>query len=147
MKPSKVSFADFLEKLEKKHLTFEAAGIIPRAKDTGRYLFAKRSNGVKMPGTWAGFGGEVDPGETPDKAARRELREESAYYGRVRPRLVYVHDNKKGFKYYNFIGEVDEEFEPDLNWENLDYEWVEPGAWPKPLHPGIIDMLNHVDLD
>ncbi|MDJ0684399.1 MAG: 8-oxo-dGTP diphosphatase MutT [Alphaproteobacteria bacterium] len=42
----------------------------------GRVLIAKRPEGKKMAGLWEFPGGKVDPGETPEHALIRELREE-----------------------------------------------------------------------
>ena len=39
--------------------------------------------------------------------------------------------------YHNFLAIIDNEFEPDLNWETQGYEWVDFGDWPSPLHPGL----------
>ncbi|EKE68898.1 8-oxo-dGTP diphosphatase MutT [Oceanibaculum indicum] len=42
----------------------------------GRVLIAKRPEGKKMAGLWEFPGGKVEPGETPEAALVRELREE-----------------------------------------------------------------------
>jgi 8-oxo-dGTP diphosphatase len=42
----------------------------------GRVLLARRPEGKKMAGLWEFPGGKVDPGETPESALIRELREE-----------------------------------------------------------------------
>jgi 8-oxo-dGTP diphosphatase len=42
----------------------------------GRVLLAQRPEGKKMAGLWEFPGGKVDPGETPEAALIRELREE-----------------------------------------------------------------------
>lgn len=42
----------------------------------GRVLIAKRPPGKKMAGLWEFPGGKVDPGETPENALIRELKEE-----------------------------------------------------------------------
>lgn len=42
----------------------------------GRVLLAKRPPGKKMAGLWEFPGGKVDPGETPEHALIRELKEE-----------------------------------------------------------------------
>ncbi len=50
-----------------------AAALIDR---DGRVLLAKRPVGKPMAGLWEFPGGKVDPGETPEYALMRELREE-----------------------------------------------------------------------
>ncbi|MGC9535696.1 (deoxy)nucleoside triphosphate pyrophosphohydrolase [Streptomyces sp. UG1] len=44
--------------------------------DSGRLLAARRSAPVELAGRWELPGGKVEPGETPDAALVRELREE-----------------------------------------------------------------------
>jgi len=47
----------------------------------GRWLIQLRDDvpGIVAPGCWGLFGGHLDPGEQPEPALRRELREEIAY--------------------------------------------------------------------
>jgi 8-oxo-dGTP diphosphatase len=50
-----------------------AAGILVRG---GRVLLARRPEGKHLAGLWEFPGGKVEPGESPDAALVRELREE-----------------------------------------------------------------------
>jgi 8-oxo-dGTP diphosphatase len=50
------------------------AGVIQDAR--GRILLARRTRGRDLAGLWEFPGGKVDPGETPEQALIRELREE-----------------------------------------------------------------------
>ena len=43
---------------------------------TGKILLARRPEGKKMAGMWEFPGGKMEPGETPEAALVRELREE-----------------------------------------------------------------------
>lgn len=55
-----------------------AAGISPFAIWNGKayLLLGQRSKNVQEPGTWAGFGGAIEEGESAWKAANREMSEE-----------------------------------------------------------------------
>lgn len=55
-------------------LTHVVAGVIRDAR--GRILLARRTEGRDLCGLWEFPGGKVEPGETPDAALARELREE-----------------------------------------------------------------------
>ena len=122
------------------------AGCLFYAKNTKRYLIAHRSDEVEQPGTWGTWGGAIDSGESPEVAVRREAREEAGYKGKVELVPLWVFKHKSGFQYHNFLAVVEDEFEPKLNWESQGYEWVKGGAWPSPLHPGMIELLDHEDL-
>jgi 8-oxo-dGTP pyrophosphatase MutT (NUDIX family) len=122
----------------------KAAGCLIVAKSTGRFCVNHRSQGVNVPNTWGTWGGEMDPGEDARTAAKREMAEETEYSGPVEMIPLYVFkDPAKGYTYYNFLAVVDEEFEPELNWESQGFRWVEYGDWPNPLHPGLKALLSN----
>jgi 8-oxo-dGTP pyrophosphatase MutT (NUDIX family) len=103
-----------------------AAGVIPIAQDTKRILLNLRSKFVNEPLTFGIWGGKLDSGERDLKeAAIREFREETHYKGPIR--LIKAHLFKtpnNSFQYQNFIGIVNKEFTPHLDWESEGFEWV-----------------------
>lgn len=64
------------------------AGVITDAR--GRILLARRTEGRDLAGLWEFPGGKVDPGETPEQALVRELREELAIEARLGDRIIEV---------------------------------------------------------
>ncbi len=64
------------------------AGVISDAR--GRILLARRTAGRDLAGLWEFPGGKVDPGETPEQALVRELREELDIEARVGAPVIAV---------------------------------------------------------
>jgi len=119
----------------------QGAGCLFFARDTRRFLIAKRSRYVNEPGTWGVWGGAIENDEDPKDAAQREAFEECGYRGNMKLFLLDIYKNGS-FKYYNYLAVVDNEFTPRLQWETDDYEWTEFGKWPTPLHFGLKHLLN-----
>lgn len=122
----------------------QGAGVLIQAKDSGRILFAYRSEFVNEPHTWGVWGGAIDGKESPLAAVRREIREETGYSGQISFKPLYVF-TKGSFKFTTFLGEVPTEFVPKLDWETEDYRWVTPGDWPDPLHFGVKELLPQLE--
>jgi 8-oxo-dGTP pyrophosphatase MutT (NUDIX family) len=124
------------------------AGILVVACDTGRILMLKRSEQVNEPGTWGFPGGKIDPRENARTAASRELGEETGYDGPLivsaEPIFVFEEPN---FKFMTYMGRVEEEFDPWLNWESDDAKWVQLGRWPRPLHFGVKALVAAADVE
>ena len=121
----------------------KGAGVILR-EPGGRVLFLLRGQDGDHPNTWCWPGGTVEPGETPEATARRELAEETGYEhtGPLAPL-----DNRDGF--VTFFGTVDAEFEPTLNDEHSDAHWTEPtdlrligGPEGRYMHPGVLATIE-----
>lgn len=64
------------------------AGVIADAR--GRILLARRTAGRDLAGLWEFPGGKVDPGETPEQALVRELREELGIEARIGAPVIAV---------------------------------------------------------
>jgi 8-oxo-dGTP pyrophosphatase MutT (NUDIX family) len=102
------------------------AGILPIARTTGRLLIAHRSGDVAEPYTWGVWGGKVDDEEVMDLEgeAKREFQEETGYSGSIKMYPAYVYRSQGGFEYHNFVGVIDDEFQPRYNWETQGHRWV-----------------------
>lgn len=120
------------------------AGVIFRAKDSGRVLLAFRSEFVNEPHTWGVWGGAIEAGEAPAVAVRREVAEECGYHGPLNMKVLYVF-TKDQFKFTTFLADVPTEFVPRLDWETEDYQWCTPGDWPNPLHFGIKALKSQLE--
>jgi len=133
--------------LERDYYGDEASGVIPFCIETKRFLISLRStevmdsNGVNYYGI---FGGKNDDDDSsPEDVCIRELEEETKYNGNIKLIPLFIFKDKK-FKYYNFLGLVPNEFEPNLNWENEDAKWVTFDEMMniKPKHFGLQGLLN-----
>jgi hypothetical protein len=88
------------------------------------------------------WGGKIDDeSETPKQAAMREVREEAGFRD-DRYSIKHLHQFKDGeFIFDTFLVEVDEEFEPKLDWETQDFGWFEKSKFPSNLHFGLKPLL------
>ena len=123
-----------------------AGGALIYCTTTKRFLILKRSQYVLEPNTWGIISGKMDDDETSiEKAVIREVKEETNYDIKdLYPSYVF----KKGsFTFYNYIAFVDREFNPKLNWENVDYRWVKLKDFPENLHFGLKLLIENEDLE
>lgn len=121
------------------------AGILPISKSTKRILISYRSKYVNEPNTWGIWGGKIDDNENIKETVIREFTEETNYHGNIDMIDAYVFKSQNNtFTFYNFIGIIDEEFVPELDWETEDYKWVtfEELLNIEPKHFGLIHLLN-----
>lgn len=128
------------------------AGTLLISRKTKRILIGLRSKYVNEPHTWSNFGGQLDDMITndPKQGCLTELEEETGYTGKIELIDAYIFekkddDGKNIFTYYNYIGIVDDEFEPILNWENSDYKWVTFDELLKvsPKHFGLEGLMEN----
>lgn len=94
------------------------------------FLLGKRGPECNNPGQWGFFGGNVDPGETPQEAAVREFYEEVGIniHGSMLVPLFSqnVATRKGNIKPCSWFG-LDADkllFQPKLTEEVVDYEWL-----------------------
>ena len=134
----------------------EASGILPICTTTGKILIGLRNHWVNEPYTWGIFGGaiglahggEEEEALSPEDNARKEMLEEIGYDGDMEIIESYIFQ-KENFKYYNFIGLVDTEFETDLEYDGeeeiIETKWLsldELLAHPD-LHFGVKSLINN----
>lgn len=122
-----------------------AAGILFITPDD-RVLLIRRVGGEHA-GTWAFPGGWLEPGETPEQAARRECEEEVglAFKDDLAP---WTRKITPTCDFTCFIARTDE-FQPVLKMDECDsYTWVDrKAALELNLHPGDVISLRRFDLD
>lgn len=134
-----------------------ASGILPICKETKRIGLAWRSSEVNQGDCWGTLGGAIQRGKSPAESAQSELQEETGYHGGIKMHPAFVFSSGS-FKYFNFIGEVDEEFElhpePGFGWETDHLTWItleeleadienNPGDY----HSGVVALFtNSYDL-
>ncbi|RFT16095.1 MAG: Mutator mutT protein (7,8-dihydro-8-oxoguanine-triphosphatase) [Candidatus Saccharicenans subterraneus] len=94
-------------------------------KKAGRVLLAERNDGISPTG-WEFPGGKVEPGETPEQALAREIREEMGVDISVIRFLEAVHlPGAPGSRLMAFEARLESE-EISLT-SHRRYAWVEPG--------------------
>jgi 8-oxo-dGTP pyrophosphatase MutT (NUDIX family) len=123
-----------------------AGGVLPICVKTKRVLLPYRSIYVNEGNTYGLWGGKLDDDENIEETVRREFLEETRNDIDMDLIPAYVFKTE-GFQYHNFIGIVDEEFEPRLNWETESYKWVSYDELMniQPKHFGLEKLLNDTD--
>lgn len=117
-----------------------AAGVIFR--DGDNILLMLRNDGTG----WAFPGGTIEPGETPEEAARREVYEECelTYLGDLKLERVQSFGD---VRFATFVADY-HGFAPRLNDEHTRYMWVTvPDALRMRLHPGVRETLESFVVD
>lgn len=122
-----------------------AAGCILLSQKTGRLMIGLRSEKVLEPGTWGTWGGAIEEGSNPKRTAYDELFEETGYEGPLDLQPLHTFTSPdRSFTYHNFLGVVDDEFEPWETHESNGHLWFEADDWPEPLHFGMYDLIGDI---
>lgn len=122
--------------------TGQAAGTLVVAPDGSILLLRRSSSEENFPGHWALPGGNVDPGETAEQAAAREMREEIGRDVDSPRKLLNQVRTPKGKVFHTFAQPVAEKFAPTLNSEHSGYDWASLNSLPQPMHPAIVDTFR-----
>jgi 8-oxo-dGTP diphosphatase len=135
---------------EKGHVHWGAAGgagILFRhmpQKGAPSYLLQQRSRGPDYGGTWGIPGGAIRNGESPEAAARREVKEEIGVLPEYRPTGLEVQDCGGGWKFHIFRADVEEPFLAFCGQETDATGWfTKEDMLSLPLHPGVQEWLDH----
>lgn len=121
-----------------------AAGVVcisPR----GRVLLLHRSPEEKnYGGHWSLPGGGVDPDETAEDGARREMQEEAGYTAKGTFKLLSMNQTPTGLVFHTFLHKPKDEFVPNLNDEHTGFTWADLSLLPAPLHPAVEKTLAQI---
>jgi len=108
------------------HGTKSAAGILLISQDTKKLLLGKRSQEDAEAGTWGlitlDLNIEINNNEDAKNETLKLFRSQFGYDGNIELNEILV-NTADDFRFYNYIGIVDTEFIPQLNWEIEKYQW------------------------
>lgn len=124
-----------------------AVGLWFYSLTSSRYLYLLR-NDQKNPGCWGLPGGKQISNENLWCTLQRECQEELGFmpeFTQLIPLEKFTSTDQR-FEYHTFWASVPNEFIPILNDEHLGYAWVTAGNWPKPMHPGLWNLVNIEEL-
>lgn len=110
--------------------------------DTLEVLLLRRARGQVRAGSWEAVHGNIDPGETPVAAARRELHEETgciplALYNLSRVEQFYAHADDEVVLIPAFVAFVAADAVIHISEEHDTLLWLTPGdararcSWPR----------------
>ena len=119
----------------------DAAGILHH-DGKGRVLLVKRaSSASNRAGFWAFPGGHIEYGESPFKAAAREVWEEVGRHTISATPLGRFDSDGIGF--HAFVAQ-DDAYEPHINDESEDAGWFSVKKLPTPIIPSCLDIMKRV---
>jgi len=136
----KISYPTWGDDVEWNSSSQRSAAVVFVHQPSGRIGLQLRSSRVNEPWTWAGVGGYIDSGESPEQCARREITEELGLELNYPLRLV----SREGGNFI-FRMDVPDTFEPKLNWESIRFAWRTPDQWraTRNIHPELINDLSN----
>ena len=110
--------------------------------ETNKVLLLLRNDGNP---TWSLVSGGLEGDEDPLEALKREFEEElSLKPTNVKFNKVGVETNTNNVIFHYYEGFTSEEFEPKLDYENLDWGWFSKDNLPSPLYKGMIQKIKNI---
>jgi 8-oxo-dGTP pyrophosphatase MutT (NUDIX family) len=111
----------------------------------GHVLLVHRTDGQG----WSTPGGHIEDGESAQRAAQRELEEETKHEEKLEALLPWTRRIKDGVDFTTFLVKVPEQFTPRLDGEHDQFRWVDRHVAldSMELHPGVKVALLLPDLD
>ena len=122
-----------------------AAGILIR---DGRVLLSRRPAGTHLAGLWEFPGGKVEPGESPDAALLREVKEELGIgIARYRPfRFAHHSYPEKTVLLLSYLCDIDEDpLHASVAWKWRPIREIDPAEMPEADRP-IVESLQEVTI-
>ena len=111
----------------------EAAAIVDDLDDPRELLAARRARPASLAGRWEFPGGKVDPGEAPEEALHREIREELGVRIGLGTELVGPDAGawRLSDRYVMrlWLAEIVDEGVPEALVEHDDLRWLPTGQW------------------
>ena len=119
-------------------------GVLLICKKSGKFLLLRRSGKSTYPKTWSIVSGGIEKGESPLEGVKRELMEETKIDSKNVKFEFFEHQNQLIPYFDFFIGYCDEEFDCNLDNENINWGWFDMENLPKPLFPTLYSSLVRI---
>jgi 8-oxo-dGTP pyrophosphatase MutT (NUDIX family) len=118
------------------------AGVLIKSLSTNKVLLLYRSEECSYPLTWGLCSGGVNQNEDTLIGLKREITEELSIDPDIITYEFKYTEDANGIDFYYYEGFVENEFEPTLNFENLEYRWCNMSNIPTPLYEKLQDKIE-----
>lgn len=120
------------------------AGVLVKARDTGRVFLMLRCPSPNHGLTWGLISGGVEVEEDILEGLKREVREETQIDPRIIDYTPISDEEERDGRFYYYEGFTDSEFIPTLDHENLDWGWFDKDDLPEPLYPELDTKIEAI---